>query len=269
MDTTVQFAASYDRTPEGWIKFPEDSDLRKELFHPSCMGHPAKANIYMYSSIIDYVSKPGERVMDIMSGTGTIMIAALRERKVTCIELESFYHPWLDYAKASILKAMPQPEGNIMILHGDCRKFLPLPTNHIIFSPPYSDIMVRKKAPTAESDKYLAGSYNTTIQHYSASQGNVGLLGRFLYNQEMERIYKLCYMSLPVNGTLTIILKDYTEQGKRVFISDWMLKSCVRAGFYIIARFKRHSPGTGYLKLWKSKGLQVVEDEDILIVERR
>ena len=265
------FAEKYPKTEQGWIKYPDDRSLRDTLFHPDATSHPAKANIYMIADIVDYVSKPGETILDIMSGTGTIMIAALRHRKVICIELEPFYYPWLDEAKKRITGTMTLPESNILILHGDCRKFLPLPVNHIVFSPPYASIMVRKSAPKAGSDIQLAGGKKlaSALPEYSHSQGNVGLLGRFLYNHEMEKIYKLCYQSLPVGGTLTVILEDYTDAGKRVYLSDWMLKACVRAGFYVKNRFKRYCPGSGYKKLWKSKGLDVVEDEDIMVFNKK
>ena len=263
---TIEFAAQYDRTAEDWIVFPADAELRKTWFVPEVMEHPAKANLYMILELINWASKPGETIMDITAGTGSIMLAAITGRHVVCIEIEEDYCKLME---ASISKMSSSLVGRVTVLHGDCRKFLPLPADHIIFSPPYANILHKDyKATGAGSSDVGAIAHFKALPAYSQTPGNLTLLNRFLYNQEMERIYSLCYQSLPAGGTLSIILKDYTEKGKRVYLTDWMVKCCVRAGFSIKAIFKRYSPGTGYLQLWKSKGLSVVEDEDIAIMEK-
>ncbi len=48
--------------------------------------------------------------------------------------------------------------STIMILQGDCRDFLPIPVNHVIFSPPYAQILTTRKGPEKDSTKSLAGA---------------------------------------------------------------------------------------------------------------
>ena len=67
---------------------------------------------------------------------------------------------------------------------------------------------------------------------------------------------------------MTIILKDHTKGGKRIKLSDWAMRVSIRAGFELQDWFKRYSRGTGYLQLHKSKGVDVVEDEDLIIMQR-
>ena len=266
MTTEVEFAPGFDHTEEGWVIFPEDASFRKDIFPPEVMGHPAKANIYMIESILNYVSKPGDIVMDPMSGTGTILVALTMNRGVIAIEIEELY---LQLQKQALELMMPGLDNPyVLLLHGDCRKFLPLNANHIVFSPPYAAIL-KSNPLKAASTRSLAGStYEDSIQHYSTSADNVGNLSRFLYNQAMEDVYQKCYQSLPSGGTLTVILKDYIEEQKRVFLSDWLQRVCIRAGFDQVDWFKRQSLGTGFLQLWRSRGMETVSDEDIVVFRR-
>ena len=73
------FAPEFPRTDEGWIKFPRDIEARKGLFFPEeVMSHPAKMNFHLEQSIIEYVAKEGDVLLDPFGGTGTLMIAALQ-----------------------------------------------------------------------------------------------------------------------------------------------------------------------------------------------
>lgn len=233
------------------------------------MQHPAKANLFMIEEIVKHVSEIGDTILDIMAGTGSILVAALLDRRVVLIDVEEGYHRLQKEAVAKLTVASPEISTQATLLLGDCLAFLPLPgVDHIIFSPPYGTSMQRRKDPKADSDKYLSGSYKEGLADYSASHKNVGRMSEFLYNRTMKNIYTKCFDCLPTGGTMTIILKDHMKAGKRIRLSDWALRCCVRAGFELFEWHKRHSPGTGYLKLWKSKGYEVVEDEDIIIVRR-
>ena len=266
----IEFAPRYPRNGKGWVIFPKDriGGPRQELFPPEAMEHVAKYNFAMIESIIEYTTKPGDTIMDIMAGTGSIMIGALVDRNIICIELEKTYYDMLFQAKRII---EPATKNTILILCGDCRDFLPVPTNHIIFSPPYSQILKSKK-PISEDFKEKWKTMGHSHGHqadYSANPRNVGNLNRFLYNQAMERIYKLCYGSIIPGGTMTVILKDYIEGGKRVYLSDWLIRTCVKIGFENIDWFKREATGSGYQDLWRSRGYSVVSDEDIVIFSKK
>jgi len=262
---TETFAPEWPRNEKGWILFPKDTagGIRQALFPPEAMQHPAKYNFAMIESIIDYVSNPGDTIMDIMAGTGTIMIAALSGRSVVCIEIEKVYHDIMIQAKEVIA---PAADRSITILHGDCRDFLPIPVNHIIFSPPYAAIL---KTKTTVDEKWKTMHRSHVRQSaYSGDMRNVGNLNKFLYNQAMEKIYGLCYQSILPGGTLTVIIKDYIQNSERVYLSKWVIKVCKSFGFIEKDWFKREATGSGYQDMWRSKGKATVDDEDIIIMRK-
>lgn len=262
----AEFAPQYPRTNEGWVIFPDDQDQRREVFVHEVMEHPAKANLWMLQSIIEYVSEPGDSVMDIMAGTGSILIGAGMDRRVICVELEEQYYKLILASLDNIAQYLDYAKDIVTIIHGDCRHILPLPANHIIFSPPYAKQRIGKTPKEhQESTRQLAGTYQDSIDEYQADPRNLGNLNKFLFNQEMEKVYNLCYQSIIPGGTLTVIIKDYIEKQKRVNLSNWVIRSCLKAGFENTDWFKREALGTGFLKLWRSRGMRTVDDEDIII----
>ena len=268
-----EFAQDHPRTEEGWVHFPEDADMRKDLFPPEVMGHPAKANLYMIESIVDFVSERDEFIMDPMGGTGSLLIAAAEMgRKVILIEIEEGYHQLQRKALEMMKSYNPGVDGLVTLIRGDCRQIMPLPCDHIIFSPPYAGILAMSSKPVKESTRDLAGPYKDTIQEYSAEPQNIGKLSKFFYNQAMEKVYQLCYESVRPGGTLTVILQDFMgiEYGerKRIYLSTWMQKACIQAGFQQEFWFKRSARGTGFKRLWASRGYEVVNDEDIVMFRK-
>jgi hypothetical protein len=257
------FAEEYPRNEQGWILFPsEKGGKRRQDVFPvpkELLKHPAKAGTAMIESIVEFVSQPGDTIMDIMAGVGTILTAERMDRNVICIEIEDKY-----FTKLTAIKELLGL--NALLLHGDCRDYLPIPTNHIIFSPPYAGVL--------KSSKGMDSKWKTMhITHdeqmdYSASPKNVGNLNLFLYNQAMEHIYDLCYQSILPGGTLTAITKDFMDAGNRVFLSLWVMRVCVGFGFTLLDWFKRLSTGSGYQEVHRVKGIATVDDEDVLIFRK-
>lgn len=267
---TKVFAPQYNRTEDGWIKFPtNDRADRVKVFGEEVMGHPAMLNMFVEQEIIDYVSEEGDILMDPMSGSGTLMLAALFDRKVVCIELEEHFHQLQQKVKARLAGGNSLIEDSITLLHGDCRLFLPIPCHHIITSPPYSHAMdVRRVRETEEGrDGYFA-EQDVRMMDYSKSPRNLSRLNTFLYNQEMEKIYRLCYKSVMPGGTMTIIIKDRVENGKRVFLGKWAEKVCLRAGFQLAEWIRWEAKGTMFTKVRRSRGELTVDNEDIIIFRR-
>jgi len=265
-DLTKKFAPDYPRNKDGLILFPtDDSQARKGLFpqlNPT--EHPAKANIFLVQAIVEYVSQVGDTVMDIMAGSGTIMLAALLGRRVVCIDIEEEYVRIMEQGAKSLEDIAPGVESAITIIEGDCIKILPLPVaDHIIFSPPYADIMKSKgKLSSFAKDKV------PTVQRYSKHPDNISNLNEFIYHQRMEIIYKRVFDSLPVGGTLTIIIKDHIKQGKRVLLGARAERDCIRAGFEPAGHWKWLPHGSAFTGIHKAQGWTVVEDEDVYLLRR-
>jgi len=265
------FAPEYPRNEEGWILFPKDTKDRKSLFFPEeVMKHPAKMNFHLQQAIIEYVAGEGDVLLDPFGGTGTLMIAALQGYRIILIEIEDGYHKLQLQAKEELSKQVPGAGDLVTLIHYDNRLILPIPCNHIVTSPPYAQAMkatrVRKRREDAP-DNWLVDQ-DRMMMEYSKSPRNVSKLNPFLYKMEMEKVYKLCYQSLPISGTLTIIIKDRIEEGKRVYLSKWADKVCEAVGFQLELWEKWKTPGHGFTKIAASQGKEVVWDEDIMIYRR-
>ena len=267
----TNFAVGYSRTEEGWIKFPTDQQDRKNLFFPDeVMRHPAKMNFHLQQAIIEFVAKEGETILDPFGGTGTLMIAALQGMRVVLIEIENGYHQLEIKAKENLNAQVPGAGDLVILLHGDNRLLLPLPCDHIITSPPYAGAMnigrIRKKREDAP-DEWLV-EMDKQMSEYSKSPRNLSKLNTFLYNMEMEKIYRLCSRSIRIGGTMTTVVKDRIRGGNRVYLGRWADKVCKQLGMELVIWEKSYVLGAGFTKMARSKGDETVDDEDILVYRR-
>ena len=268
---TKTFAPGYPRNDKEWLLFPNDtSDRRNLFFPPEVFKHPAKMNFHLQQEIIEYVSEPGDILLDPFGGTGTLMIAALQGCRVVLIEVEDGYQKLQQQAKEELTRQVPEAGSLVTLIKGDCRIILPFPCNHIITSPPYAGAMdirrVRKRRKDAPDDWLV--QQDAQMLEYSKSPQNISKLNTFTYNMEMERIYRKCYGSLVPGGTLTTIVKDRIEGGERIYLGKWAEKVCHSAGFKTELWEKWKAPGHGFTKIAKSQGKEVVDDEDIIIMRK-
>jgi len=255
------FAEQYLRDEHGWVLFPSDIAYRKSLpFPPEVFEHPAKANLYLLEAIVDYVSKPGETILDPFGGTGSILVAGISGRDLIILELEK---PFVEIIAKAIEGFQPD---SVTLIPGDCRQVLPLACNHVVTSPPYGNILqgtglknVGKSSSDTAMNKY-AGTGASTL--------NLGRLNPFLYGQHMRRVYQLLYESVKPGGTMTVIIKDRMKDGVREFLSEVCIRTVAQQGFQLQEWYKWKTPGTAQQKLMRSKGFDTVEDEDILIFAR-
>ncbi len=263
------FAEEYQRNESGFILFPQnDEKYRKQLFgfwdrlDISLSVHPAKANLYLVESIVKYVSEPGETIMDVMSGTGTILVGALLGRNIICIEIESEFQHLIEEGIKDVEKIVG--EDFAMLIPGDCYLVLPVPgIDHVVFSPPYAAIMKKKVM-----DKLSAETGTDGLLNYSKNPNNISNLNEFMYHQKMERIYKKILESLRPGGTLTIIIKDHIDGGKRMMLGERAIRDCIEAGFELLEQYKWVPKGSVYLNIKRARGDMVVEDEDIIIMRK-
>jgi len=259
----MTFAPNIPKNAQGWYIFPDDVSYRKSLFPKVVMKHLAKMHLHLEKAIIEYVSEPGEDILDPMTGTGTVLVATLMCRNVIGIEIEEFYHNIEQEVWANFQKH-PDISGNAILLHGNCKLMLPIPCDHVVFSPPYSTAFKpAKKVSGFVKDKYRVedGEYQT----YAKTTGNVGLYNTFLYSRDMEKVYNLLYKSVRSGGTMTTVTKDIIENGQRILLTKWTQRVCEQAGFRLKDWFKHKIGGGPYQDMRRAKGLETVDDEDIMI----
>lgn len=266
------FAPEYQRDENGWIKFPRDDNYRKQMFPPEVNTHPAKANVYMVQSIIEYVSEVEDTILDCMAGTGTILVGALIGRKVICVEISEKFHN-LEVKTVEIMESIaPGISEQITCINLPCQVFLPIPNlaNHIIFSPQYAGIL-KKGENYRETDRLTRekqGSYD--FSEYSKDPLNLGTMSEFLWAQEMEKVYDKCYKSLTTSGSMTLITKDHISAGSRVALTQRAIDASVAVGFKYnpAEHFKWAAPGMAYTHIRKARGDIVVEDENIVVLRK-
>ncbi len=262
----ILFAQNLERNSKGWIILPDDVSWRKSLFPEKVMKHLAKMHMFTEQAIYQHVSKPGDILLDPMGGTGTLMMAALEGRTVITLDIEERYHE-LQMDVYIHLRANHSDMLPCIQLLGNCKLLLPIPCNHIIFSPPYGQAFKPSKKLTGiVADKYRVDE--AEFQEYAKTQGNVGKHNTFLYNQDMEKVYRLCYQSLPPGGTMTVVIKDIIEGGKRTYFSKWIERVCKKVGFVLQDWFKVEMMGGPWQDIRRSKGETTVDDEDIMIYRR-
>ncbi len=274
MQETKVFAPNYPRDEHGWVKFPTDTTERnrvlvgwKEAELPA--DHPAKANFWLVQEIIKHTTEPGQTIMDITAGSGTILQALAIGRNVIAMDIAEVFVEWMKLTRDKILqyRAAPQvflgtapvEKTTALILQGNCEKLLPVPADSIIFSPPYAGALATEGG--IKSKKAMMDSYNQ-------EKGNLGQLSNFHYNRAMERIYKGCADSLPVGGLLTIIIKDRIDHGKRIHLAVEQMRTMQKAGFEPHGWERWLTPGHIFSKIHESHGVEVIKDEHVITMRK-
>ena len=255
--TSKTFAPDRERDEQGLVLFPiNDRDWRREVFTEESFKHPAKANLFLVEAIVNYTTEPGQVIMDITAGTGSLMIAA-KTRRVVLIELNDTYIEWINKSIEMMGLQVPQ---QVLLLKGACQNLLPIPVDSIIFSPPYAQALGFGAGIAVEQEMIL---------NYSATDPkNLGLMNNFIYNQEMEKVYAKCLDSLSSSGKLTLIIKDRMNKGKRAHLGLAAIRTMERVGFRTFDWQRWKPSGNIFTKIRRSRGEEVVDDEHIIIMEK-
>lgn len=255
-------APRHVRTEDGLITFPRsDTILRNQLFTFSdSTEHVAKCNMYMIRELVEYVSEPGDTILDPFAGTGTILIATTQGRKVICIEIEQTFQEIIQMN----IDAM-KIDALVTLIPGDCAKILPIPeaANHAIFSPPWANVLKKKSI-----DQFTKDAGYGSAEHYTSDPNNIGNLSDFIYHQKMEQVYKKLFQTLTPGGTLTIIIKDRMEKGTRIEQGKRAQRDCIRLGFDPVAWNRWEAMGGGYAAYNRSIGLETVNEEDLITLRK-
>ena len=232
------------------LNYPRDT-LRYRYFVKESNQHQAKMELRTFKWIVENYTKPGDTILDPMSGIGTIHFANFMGRNTIAIELVpefiklqfrnlskmaalwgsgDFYivddniGPW-DFQVNSV-----ETMGGPIVLEGDCRSHLPhvRPLEACIFSPPYGGLWAfnakARSTKIAQEKHYVVG--------YDDAIANVGNLTNYAaYLVAMKIIYRKCFESLRSGAPLVTVVKDYMHQGRRVPCSKDNTRLCLEAGF--------------------------------------
>lgn len=286
------FASQYDRDEHGWIKFPRDVDHRKEVGFPykrkaskgeddesedtedtgelSVFDHPAKMQLFLTEEVIKHYSKEGDSILDPFGGTGSTAIGCQMSRQVTLLELEPIFLPILEYVQREWLERNFPPPA---VIPGDCKQTLKQikegSYDLIVTSPPYANLQVGKVK--TEFTGQLA-SYKAQAMQYgsaAASAQNFGRLNTWMFNQEMDKVWKECLRVLKPGGYYVSVTKDQMRGKDRILLSAEIVRHALAAGFkYTGEWYKWLTPGGMLQGVMRAKGADVVRDEDVIVFRK-
>ena len=269
---TKVFAEKYERERMDnmdLILFPRDVEWRRRLFPKGVFDHPAKNNMFLIQALIDYLTEPGDTILDPFGGTGSLLIGVLSGRNVVLIELEPYNIKllreteamWKEGVELAVTGEIKGP-GRIFIYEGDCKqklKDIQFLCDAAIFSPPYSTSIMRAKPLPSVAKQ---------VTDYATHPQNLGKLNPFYFQQSMKLVYERMYKRLVPGAPVAIITRDMVK-GSRVFLSKDIIKYMGKAGFEMVDWFKWLPPGSAQRHIQESRGAMVIKDEDILIFKKR
>ena len=255
------FGEGYEQDENGWFIFGRGDTERKSLWPPEHTLHPAKMPVPLYLAILEYVSERGQTVLDPFGGVGTSAIATLHGRKVLLCEVEDAF---ADIAQ-SAYDSWPEPKERLIIVRGDNRQTLPLPCDHVITSPPYAQTMVGGKNTSLAKDLYG----DKALGQYQNKATNIGNLNPFFYSKAMDEVYDRVVQGVRPGGTISVVIKDQMQAGQRIILSKPCMKSFADRGWLVKDWFKHKPVASGFANIQRSKGNEVVWEEDVIIFQRK
>jgi 16S rRNA G966 N2-methylase RsmD len=262
---TKIFAEGRARDEDGWLVYPRDTQLRRQMFSPeladAIMTHPAKQQAHLHRDICEYVSESGDTILDPFGGVGTTLVSAALGRNVILIEIEDYYVAIIRRCIAEL--ASLDGVGQMTVIQSDNRLAMPVPCDHIITSPPYGNDLAKEAESAGLTDTIGAQG----MQYTKANQ-NIGKLQPFIYKQAMNKVYDLMVKSVKVGGTITITHRDRMRDGERILYIESIVSTLVKLGCSVDTLDKWKAPGSMATAVNKSMGLDVVEDEDVIIMRR-
>lgn len=287
METTYKFAQDFPIDEEtGWIKFPRDVEHRKGVGFPygkvdeegneteetplSVFAHPAKMQLYLTEEIIKAYSPPGGKVLDPFGGTGSTAIGCQLGREVDLIELEPIFIPIIEYVRKEWLARGFEPPN---LYTGDAKQVMKgFKSDYydlICTSPPYANLQVGKVK--TEFTGQLA-EYKAQAMQYGSSAAhpmNFGRLNTFMFNQAMDQIWRESLRVLKPGGYYVSVTKDQMRGNERLLLSAQIVQHATKAGFeYTGEWWKWLTPGGMLQGVMRSKGSQVVRDEDVVVFRK-
>ena len=184
--------------------------LRTEKRNKDVIQHPAKFPEELVKKCILTFTKEGDKVLDPMSGTGTVnFVCRMIEREGYAIELEEKYYKIAQsrQKQKSLFSQIPQH-----FFCGDCRniKDFNIPVvDYILTSPPYWDSLKRSSIRQKKRKKMgLETEYSSNNQNLENIQSYEDFVNT-LFN-----IYFLLKNWLKKGGFLTIIINNVFKEGK-------------------------------------------------------
>lgn len=166
--------------------------------------------------VIKMYSKEGDNVLDPFLGTGTTVIAAIKnDRFGYGIELTDKYFTLATNEVAASTNLLVKP--NYKLYQGDCESQLDELENETIqltfTSPPYADLIHKVVEDREKRHKHSAfvEENNATTNVYSDNELDLGNMPMDIYKEKVTRIMKKIYDKTKPGGYNIWVVKDFRD----------------------------------------------------------
>ncbi|MEX0787957.1 MAG: DNA methyltransferase [Anaerolineales bacterium] len=215
-----------DLAPRDWLLFQKSWFVhnpprrRREV-----LRHPAKFPETLAQEFIRFFTKKGQMVFDPMVGTGSTVIAALREgRSAVGIELNPAYAEialgLVNEERQTLGAAAEGFRGEILVADAAHMRGLDLPLfDYVLTSPPYWD-MLRARGATTQRSRRRRSDLDVFYSDDPADLGNITDYAEFL--DRLVGVYAGLDALLRPGAYLTIIVKNI-KKGGRLYPLAWDL----------------------------------------------
>lgn len=272
--TAKTFAPGVPRDDQGRLVFPPDNSGRRELFLPESFDHPARAQLFMIEALVEYLSEPGDLIVDPFGGSGTLLTGLLAGRNVTLIELGDEYYDLCVKNANHIIGGFSPPQPTAVVIHGPSQQRLAelSDVQAFIFSPPYAGALATAGGKLADWGGYTR-EHTETYADTSQVQGNLspfnlGGFNNFMFTQEMKKIYKLCLDALKPGGFTCCIIKDRMIQGVKDELGYRAMQDMLAQGYEFYDWQRLYMLGSHYTKWHRSKGRKVIDEEHLIMMRK-
>ncbi|MFH2040031.1 MAG: DNA methyltransferase [Chloroflexota bacterium] len=215
-----------DMDPKNWLKFQKSWFIHNPPPRKKdVLLHPAKFPETLAQEFIEFFTKPGQMVLDPMSGTGSTLVAALRcGRNSLGIELNPKYAEIARQVIAGEMFSLGAPVVNLSarIITADAARIhvgeLPV-IDYVFTSPPYWDMLHVKGA---ETQRKRRSSHELDVL-YSEDPSDLGNIHDYdIFMEQLVEIYASLKSCLRPKAYLTIVVKN-VKKGGRIYPLAWDL----------------------------------------------
>ena len=221
-----------DLTTKEWIKFQKSWFIhnpprrRKDV-----LRHPAKFPETLVEEFITFFTKEGQTVLDPMVGTGSTLIAALRQGRAGIgVELNPQYAEIAQQVVSDEAAALERRDLPMRVFNEDSANYAALAGEHkleladyLITSPPYWDMLHARGAQTQKSRRDN-DTLDVVYSDNPADLGNVDDYDNFV--ERLVNIYVGLQPFLRERAYLTIIVKNVKKKGK-IYPLAWDLAAAL------------------------------------------
>lgn len=222
------------------MKIKRDSYLRAKLFEPSSFQHAGRANLNLISILLEKHAPTGELVVDVMGGTGSILIALDHQHPVVSGELEAHWARVSEANRQSIRRArLFCASTPALCCQWDATR-LPLASASvpsIITSPPYWDMLSNWHIKSGSLQGQYHEMYGVAYGLHAANIGNIHIYEDYL--RTMATVYHECYRVLRPGGMLALIVKDRVHKKRVTPIVRDTVALATALGFKLVDQIER------------------------------